>query len=139
MAGVGLIEVLVAITILAIGLLGIAAMQVTALANRQGAVQRTEAVVGTYAILERMRANHAVAANGGYDLAAMTCTAPTATSLVTTDQRAWIETLQAGLGPSACGQVVDCGGDDCTIIVQWDDSRGSGGASVQQLVTETRL
>lgn len=139
MAGVGLIEVLVAVTILAIGLLGIAAMQATALANRHSAVQRSEAVVGTYAILERMRANHAAAANGGYDLAAMTCSAPTATNLVTTDLRTWIGSLKAGLGPSACGQVVDCGGDDCTIIVQWDDSRGTDGASVQQLVTETRL
>ena len=139
MAGVGLIEVLVAVAILAFGLLGIAAMQATALANRHSAVQRSEAVVRTYAILDRMRANHAVAANGGYDLAAMTCSAPTATDLVTTDLREWITSLKAGLGPSACGQVVDCGGNACTIIVQWDDSRGTDGSDVQQLVTETRL
>lgn len=139
MAGVGLVEVLVAVAVLAIGLLGIAAMQATALANRHGAVQRSEAVVGTYAILERMRANHEVAANGGYDLAAMTCNPPVASNLVTADQRAWILSLKAGLGPTACGQVVGCGGDACRIIVQWDDSRGSNGAVVQQFVTETRL
>ena len=138
-AGVGLVEVLVAVTILAFGLLGIAAMQATALRNRHSAVERSQAVVRTYAILERMRANHAVAANGGYDLAAMTCNAPVATDLVTTDQRAWILSLKDGLGPSACGQVVGCGGNDCTIIVQWDDSRGTDGAAVHQFVTETRL
>ena len=138
-AGVGLVEVLVAVAILAFGLLGIAAMQATALRNRHSAVERSQAVVRTYAILERMRANHAVAANGGYDLAAMTCNAPVATDLVTTDLRAWILSLKAGLGPSACGQVVGCGGNDCTIIVQWDDSRGTDGAAVHQFVTETRL
>ena len=139
MAGVGLVEVLVAVTILAFGLLGIAAMQATALRNRHGAVQRSAAVVHTYAILERMRANYDVAANGGYDLAAMTCSAPTASSLVTSDLREWVLGLKEALGPSACGQVVGCGGDDCVIIVQWDDSRGTGGAAAQQLSTETRL
>lgn len=139
MAGVGLVEVLVAVTILAIGLLGIAAMQATALRNRHSAVERSAAVVQTYAILERMRANYDVAANGGYDLAAMTCAAPTATDLVTSDVRDWILALKEGLGPSARGRIVDCGGEDCTIIVQWDDSRGTGGATTQQLATETRL
>lgn len=138
-AGVGLVEVLVAVTVLAIGLLGIAAMQATALNNRQSAVERSQAVVQSYAILERMRANHAVAANGGYDLAAMTCNPPTASDLASSDLHAWIESLHAGLGPGACGQVVDCGSDDCVIIVQWDDSRGSDGSATQQLRTETRL
>lgn len=139
MAGVGLVEVLVAVTILAVGLLGIAAMQATALRNRHSAVERSAAVVQTYAILERMRANYDVAANGGYDLAAMTCAAPTASDLVTSDLRDWIIALKDGLGPSACGQVIDCGGEDCRIIVQWDDARGTGGSTTQQLSTETRL
>ncbi|HET7656367.1 MAG TPA: type IV pilus modification protein PilV [Luteimonas sp.] len=138
-AGVGLVEVLVAVTILAFGLLGIAAMQATALRNRHSAVSRSAAVVQTYAILERMRANYDEAANGGYDLASMTCAAPTASSLVTRDQRDWILALKAGLGPQACGQIVDCGSDECKIIVQWDDSRATDGADTQQLVTETRL
>jgi type IV pilus assembly protein PilV len=137
--GVGLVEVLVAVTVLAIGMLGIAAMQATALRNRQSSVERSEAVVHSYAILERMRANHAVASNGGYDLAAMTCNPPTATDLATSDLRNWIEALHAGLGPAACGQIVGCGSDECVIIVQWDDSRGTDGSAIQQLRTETRL
>ena len=64
---------------------------------------------------------------------------PTASDLASSDLHAWIESLHAGLGPGACGQVVDCGSDDCVIIVQWDDSRGSGGSATQQLRTETRL
>jgi type IV pilus assembly protein PilV len=147
-AGVGLIEILVAVTILAFGLLGIAAMQATTLRNSQSASERSEAVVGTYAILERMRANYAVASNGGYDLAAMTCNAPTASNLVTSDQHDWIEALHESLGDSACGQIVGCGGETCTIIVEWDDARGTRGSAdrpdpdhpdLQKLTTETRL
>src|SRR5690606_435160 len=89
-AGLGLIEVLVAVAILAFGLLGLAAMQATTLRNNQSASERSEAAIATYAILERMRANYQVAANGGYDLAAMTCNPPTGTDLVTRDQRDWI-------------------------------------------------
>lgn len=137
--GVGLIEVLVAVTILAFGLLGIAAMQATTLRNSQSASSRSEAVVATYAILERMRANYTVASNGGYDLAAMTCNPPTASSLVTSDQHDWIEALHESLGDSACGQIRKCGGLTCEIVVQWDDSRGTGGGTSEQLVTETRL
>lgn len=138
MAGVGLIEVLIAVAILAFGLLGIAAMQATTLRSSQSASERSEAAIATYAILERMRANYSVAANGGYDLAAMTCNAPTGTTLVTRDQRDWIEAIHAGMGPTSCGQIVGCGGETCKIIVQWDDSRG-GGSQTEKLETVTRL
>lgn len=138
-AGVGLVEVLVAVTVLAFGMLGIAALQATSLRNGQSASQRSQAVVATYAVLERMRANYAVAGNGGYDLAAMTCDSPNAGDLAATDLHDWIESLHQNLGPDACGQIVGCGGETCKIIVQWNDSRGTGGAAAEQLVTETRL
>lgn len=144
-AGVGLIEVLIAVAILAFGMLGIAAMQATTLRNSQSAAERSEAAIATYAILERMRANYNAAANGSYDLAAMTCNAPTATNLITSDQRAWIEAIHASLGSTACGQIVGCGDDTCEIVIRWDDSRGSQLAAdleaskTQELHTETRL
>jgi type IV pilus assembly protein PilV len=138
-AGVGLIEVMVAVALLAFGMLGIAALQATALRNGQSAAERSRATVATYSILERMRANYAVAGNGGYDLAAMTCEPPNAGDLAATDLREWIESLHEELGPASCGQVVDCGSETCTIIVQWDDSRGTGGSTTRQAVTETRL
>jgi type IV pilus assembly protein PilV len=145
MAGVGLIEVLIAVTILAFGLLGIAALLATTLRNSQSAAERSEAAIATNSILERMRANYNEAANGSYDLASMTCNAPTGTNLITNDQKAWIDSIHASLGATACGQIVGCGDDTCEIIVQWDDSRGTQvGAGVeasktQKLVTETRL
>ena len=46
-AGAGLIEVLVAVLVMGVGLLGIAAMQATALRNHQSALERTQATIQT--------------------------------------------------------------------------------------------
>lgn len=136
--GAGLIEVMVAVLILGIGLLGVAAMQATALRNSQSALERSQAVMQTYAILDAMRVNLTVARIGGYDLATMTCTAPSQGDLAADDLNYWVESLKANLDESACGQIV-CSSADCEISVQWDDSRGSGGATAQTVVTRTKL
>ncbi len=135
--GVGLIEVLVAVLVLAIGLLGVAAMQATALRNSQSSLERSQGVMHVYTILDAMRANPDAARSGGYNMG-MTCTAPSAGSLISSDQRQWITVLQQNLGVTACGQVT-CAGAVCTITVRWDDSRGSGGTSAQTLSTTTRI
>ena len=64
--GVSLIEVLVSVLILGIGLLGIAAMQALALGNSQSSVERTQAVIHSYSILDAMRANRDDAIAGNY-------------------------------------------------------------------------
>jgi len=135
--GVGLIEVLVAVLVLAIGLLGVAAMQATALRNSQSSLERSQGVVHIYTILDAMRANPTVARAGGYNMS-MTCTAPSAGGLVDSDKNNWIRMLQDNLGPSACGQV-ECNGAICTITVRWDDSRGSAGSTTQTFTTTTRI
>jgi len=145
-AGVGLVEVLIAILILSFGMLGLAAMQATTLRNSQSAMQRSQAVIQTYSILDAMRANLAVARIGGYNLPANTCTAPDRDSLPTKDLADWIDALHAHVDPNACGSV-QCGSHDCTITVQWDDSRATHSADAdvaaaeisRKVVTETRL
>ena len=101
--GAGLIEVLVAVLVLAIGLLGIAAMQTTALRNNQSALERSQAVIQSYAILDAMRANREQAQAGAYNLGALTCAVPTvAGTLAQNDLIAWMQSVQATLGPDAC-------------------------------------
>lgn len=126
--GVGLIEVLVAVLVLAIGLLGVAALQATALRNSQSSLERSQSVIHIYSILDAMRANADAARAGGYNMP-LTCAVPGGGSITANDQRQWIQTIQDNLGPTACGQV-NCVGPTCTIRVQWDDSR-AGGASAQ--------
>ena len=55
--GTTLIEIMVAIVVMAIGLLGLASLQVNALKHQKTASQRSEAVQAAYDLGERMRAN----------------------------------------------------------------------------------
>lgn len=56
-SGIALIEVLVAVLVLGVGLLGIAAMQSVASQMTNGAEQRTQAILLSADILDRIRAN----------------------------------------------------------------------------------
>src|SRR5688572_3484441 len=137
MAGVSMIEVLISIVVLAFGLLGIASMQMLALKNSQVSLERSQATVQTYAILDAMRANLAVARIGGYNLTEMTCAVPDqAGTLASNDLHKWVGTLKESLGASACAHI-DCSGDNCLISVQWDDSKGKYAPT--KITTRTRL
>lgn len=141
--GVGLIEVMVAVLVMAVGLLGIAAMQAAALRNSQSSLERSQAVVQTYAVLDAMRANLNAARSGAYDTP-LQCDALVGGTLAENDRAAWLESLKRTLGEQACGAIacVAIAASDareCTITVQWNDERGSGGNSAQQVVTRTRV
>lgn len=136
--GFSLIEVLVAVLVFALGMLGIAALQATALRNSQSAYERSQGVMETYSILDSMRANRDVALIGGYDLATWTCEAPDATDLASTDIGNWIASMQGNLGTSACGRI-DCDETACVIDVRWDDSRGTAaGEDATSFTVRTR-
>lgn len=135
--GFGLVEVMVALLIVSIGLLGIAALQVMALKNVGSSMERSQAVIQTYSYLDVLRANRAKAVIFELNMD-MTCDPENlGTSQVV--QRKWITQLRESLGPQSCGQVVCLFGGKCTITIQWDDSRAEGGLEEQQLVTETTL
>jgi type IV pilus assembly protein PilV len=136
MAGAGLVEALIALLILAFGVLGIAGMQMASLRDSQSSVERTQATMLTYSILDAMRANRDAAINNQYD-SGMLCEAPTGGTLAANDLVRWIGSLQGTLSASACGEV-DCQGDQCTITIQWSDAR-AGGEEQQRMSTRTRL
>lgn len=142
--GVGLIEVLIAVLVMAIGLLGIAALQATGLRNSQSALERSQAVISSYAILDAMRANLPAARSGAYNTG-LICAPPSGGgSLVINDQARWLQSVQDSLGDDACGEI-QCdaiAGSDarhCTITVQWNDSRGTEGAATQETITASRI
>jgi type IV pilus assembly protein PilV len=140
MRGVSLIEVLVSVVIIAIGLLGIAAMQSMALRGSQSSLESSQAVMQTNAIMEAMRANRA---NAAFYNMAMTCAAPAGGgSLAANDQRDWITALKSVIGQGAadvttCGEIAGCPGA-CVVTGQWNDER-AGGAATRQVITETRI
>jgi type IV pilus assembly protein PilV len=62
-------EVLVAVFVLSVGLLGVAGLQLTSLRSNHAAAMRSQATFLAYDIIDRMRANRTAALNGGYALA----------------------------------------------------------------------
>lgn len=133
--GVGLIEVLVAVLVLAIGLLGIAGLQSRALKNGQSAFERSQAVTLTYLMLDAMRANVEAARTGQYNIN-RTCSVSAGGTLVTNDQRLWMQSMKQTLGDrdTTCGEIA-CVGERCTIRIFWDDSRGTEGSANQTVET----
>ena len=139
--GASLVEVLIAVLVLSIGILGIAGLQARALQNNDSAFQRSQAVMLSYFILDAMRANVAVARSGGYDMK-KTCSAVTGGSLAAEDQKTWMNALKDNLGQAdtTCGEIsCDPATSVCTVRVYWDDGRGVGGSSKQMIETRSRL
>lgn len=147
-AGASLIEVLVAVMILGVGLLGIGAMQAIALRNGQSSLERTQAVIQSYAILDLVRANRANALAGYYNTpgTAPVCEAvevdpddPGGVQGAQNDVNAWLASLKTAMG-SGAGDTTTCGalncvantigGATCTVTIQWDDSRGTAVSDV---------
>ena|SRR5690606_5689165 len=139
MRGISLIEVMVSVLVLAVGLLGIAAMQSVALRGGQSSLESTQAVMQTTAIIEAMRTNWRNA--GSYNTAKM-CAATGATGLAANDLDNWVNSLQASIGGggSTCGEISGCPGA-CVITVYWNDSRGGsvGGGANRTLVTRASI
>lgn len=127
---------MVAVFILAIGLLGLAGLQVASLKSNHSAQLRTEAIINVYDIIDRMRINKVVAKSGGYDIA-LGVAAPVSAAIVDTDRAAWKAALGVAL-PSGDGAISTATGIT-TITVQWDDSRGLGGNNTQQFSMSTQL
>lgn len=141
--GFSLLEVLVAVIVLAIGLLGLARLQAQALKTNHSAAQRSQAVMLAYYILDAMRVNRAAALSGSYNIGSAStpvCTAPSGSGLTGHDLGAWFSALKQNLGDAntTCATIV-CGANAvCSVRIFWDDSR-AGGAANQSIEIHTRL
>lgn len=135
--GFTLVEALVALMCLSIGLLGIAALQMTGLRANLGAGWRSQATYLAYDIVDRMRANRTAAAAYviGYGAA------PGGGTTASRDLQAW-KTNLATL-PGGDGQVAfNAATSRVTVTITWNDTKGDR-AQVAidpiELVTQSRL
>lgn len=126
--GFSLLEVLIAVLVLSIGLLGLAGLYAVGLRSVDSANLRTQATVLTQDILERMRANRDAAIAGEYnisDLDAITAGA----SVAQTDLLEWKWRL--GLVFQSPDGSIDCDdGGICRVTVSFDDTRGLLGVPI---------
>lgn len=136
--GFSLIEIMISILVLAIGLLGIAALLTVSLRNAQSSSAQNQATIQAYAMLDALRANKSAAIIGQYDLTQYTCSEPASDSRIGSEQAGWIRSLHAQVAPSACGRI-QCTSLTCTVSVRWDDSRASGGSNAREYVLTTRI
>lgn len=141
--GAGLIEVLVAVLILALGLLGMAGLQANALKKNQSSYARGQAVMLSYFILDAMRSDRSSALSGNYNTATSglcNSTAITGSTLADNTRKDWIDGLRTNLGDvdTTCG-AIDCANTGvCTISIKWNDEL-AGGLGAQTFVTRSRL
>lgn len=145
-AGVGLIEILVAILVLSIGLLGMAALQTKALSTNNGAMASSVATIASYSILDAMRADKANALTGSYNTTVTTNPCPTSrTSLAEAQLSDWCSQMKQNLGAaSTTSGTINCSNTGtCTITIQYDNSRagtqGQVGLNNQKIITSAML
>jgi type IV pilus modification protein PilV len=119
-----LVEVLVTLVVTCIGLLGVAALQLTSLKSNQEAYVRSQAAMLAADILDRMRSNQTGFSAGNYDMANDATgfdQAGAAGTVAATDIAAWqaaINRLLPGSDGDAAGRIVR-NGRIVTIAIRW--------------------
>jgi type IV pilus assembly protein PilV len=140
--GFTLLEVLVAMLVLAIGLLGLAGVMTSSMRDNLSASHRTQATWMASGIIDRMRANRLSAIGGSYTTA---LGSPGACSPVfpggtiqAQDVAAWKNQLACVL-PAGDGAVAVAATGRTTVSIRWNDSRGTQGQANQTFIVETQL
>lgn len=121
-SGISMIEVLIAMLVLTIGLLGMAALQAQATKFNHSAYLRTQATNLAYDIGDRIRANQDQALSGNYDHD-LEDSKPSGNNISDQDLAQWLTAIENAL-PSGRGAIIR-NGSTITIQVQWDDTRGN--------------
>lgn len=152
--GFTLIEVLVAMVVLGVGLLGIAGLQATSLKNNYNAYLRTQVIEQGHSLTDRVRANVAAAVAGSYVASAaptisydcetdFTGTSETnkcsTSEMAAADLTSWYgalaDHLPSAVGTIVCADVDTSDTDPCTrgsmhtITVSWSEQEMSRDAS----------
>ncbi len=125
--GLTLVEILIALLVLSIGLLGLAALQTSSLRFNTSSYYRTQATALAYDFADRMRANRQAALGGQYNIAFQdpppACgAANVAGSVAEQDIAMWRNALACRI-PQSTGSI-NRAGNEFTVTVRWDDSQG---------------
>ncbi len=161
--GVSLIEVMMAVLIFSIGLIGLAGLLVVATRSNHTAYLRTQVTFLASNMANRMSANPAGVWRGSYNSTAYPVTASTVgcgsgagcspADLATHDQQLWSSQLRTFLpNPTAsiaCGGLTSAGydptsqlnmrppyGGNCEMTIKWNE-RGAGDKANRGIATQT--
>jgi type IV pilus assembly protein PilV len=125
--GLSLIEILIALVVVSVGLLGMAGLQAYSIRNNNSAYQRSQANTLAYDFLDCVRTirndwvmKGAATCSTGGESGSAACDVSTRALL---DMQNWKVNMERLL-PESRGDVVCNANRVCTVIVQWDDTRG---------------
>jgi type IV pilus assembly protein PilV len=134
--GLSLIEVLIALLIVSIGLLGLAALQANSLKFNHSAYLRTQATQLAYDMAERIRANRedALINNTNYEIAFADAKPSNPSNIEERDLESWISQIEATL-PNGDGEI-DRTANRFTISVRWLDDKTQNQTGQFDFITE---
>lgn len=124
--GVTLLEVMVAVLVLSVGVLGAAFLQLNAIRYSASASHTTQATLVAHDMLDRMRANPAALASYATASVAGACTpVPGAASIVAQDMADFTRAVTCQL-PSATASIALNAGQ-ATVTIVWSEARTVAG------------
>lgn len=135
--GFTLLEVLVAILVLSIGLLGLAGLMASSLRNNHSAYYRSQATWLAYDVIDRMRTNRPNAPDYIVGLGGASAAGGLAGADVTDWKGMVANSLPEGDGSVAV--VVAGEARTVTVVIQWNDARGTGGDAAQTFNVVSQL
>ncbi|WP_081804261.1 type IV pilus modification protein PilV [Dyella jiangningensis] len=146
-AGVGLIEVMIAVLVLSIAFLGMAALQARSLSTNNSSMARTMATIAAHSIQDAMRADIVNATGGVYNgtLTADKCPKADGSSLANAQLAQWCANALAnpaigGAVSTTSGKIQCTTSGFCTITVSFDDSKAGAialdGTTTQSVITQ---
>jgi len=132
--GFTLLEVMIAMVIFAVGMLGLAGIQALSLENSHSSYSRSQAVLLAYEMVDRMKANHP-SSSVLYDITTGTTTVTgylgnnmcitndcTISDIAKYDMGQWKAAVTALLGANALASI-SISGDTHQVTVHWDEER----------------
>lgn len=135
--GFTLLEVMVAVLVLAIGLLGLAQLQVTSLKQNERAHLRSQASILAADMFDRMRANQSAAQEGKYNLTLSATAVASPSTVAESDIFEWLSNITTFLPPDSDGAIT-CTDSDATdsdacsqgsiytVTLQWLEAQDDG-------------
>lgn len=137
--GFTIVEILVAIIVMSVGIMGLMRLQMSTLQVNQGSSYRSQAVWAANDILDRMRANKSVVENQGYDVAIADQAPADRTTVANNDIAEWLDHLDNWL-PDGEGSInYDPGNQLVTVTIQWDEGGMRGGQDDQEFIFVTQI
>lgn len=130
--GIGLLEVLVALLVLSIGVLGAVMLQLSALRYTASAAYTTQASFLAYDMLDRMRANSTDLTRYALKVSSGCHDSPAAPDILTTDRQDFIRAVSCLL-PDGYGNVA-INDNYATVTIGWSEARIASGEHAEFVV-----